>query len=104
MKLAIICRPFVFHGGLETATAGLIEELVRQGHEVHLFSTEGQPEIPGVRLHRLKVIAAPSLARVVSFALAAKAAVSRDRFDVVQSHERTLVQDVYRAGEGCHRA
>ena len=104
MKLAIICRPFVFHGGLETATAGLIGELVRQGHEVHLFSTAGQHEIPGVKLHRLKVIGEPSLARVVSFALAAKAAVSREHFDVIQSHERTLLQDVYRAGEGCHRA
>lgn len=103
MKLAIICRPFVFHGGVETATAGLIAELVRQGHEVHLFSTAGQAEISGVRLHRLKVIAAPSLARLVSFALAAKVAVSRGAFDVIQSHERTLCQDVYRAGEGCHR-
>ena len=104
MKLAIICRPFVFHGGLENATAGLIAELVRQGHEVHLFSTAGQPDVPGLKVHRLKVIRAPSLARVVSFAFAAKAAVTRDDFDVVQSHERTLVQDVYRAGEGCHRA
>lgn len=104
MKLAIICRPFVFHGGLENATAGLIGELVRQGHEVHLFSTAGQSEIPGVRLHRLRVIPTPSLARVVSFARAARAAVSRDHWDVIQSHERTFVQDVYRAGEGCHRA
>ncbi len=104
MKLAIICRPFVFHGGLENATAGLIGALVRQGHEVHLFSTAGQHEVPGVRLHRLPVIREPSLARIVSFASAAKAAVSRERFDVIQSHERTLVQDVYRAGEGCHRA
>jgi len=104
LNLAIICRPFVFHGGLENATAGLLGEFVRQGHEVHLFSTAGQPDIPGMKVHRLKVIPTPSLARVVSFAVAAKAAVSRDRFDVVQSHERTLVQDVYRAGEGCHRA
>lgn len=104
MKLAIICRPFVFHGGLENATAGLIGEFVRRGHEVHLFSTAGQQEIPGVQAHRLKVIGEPALARIVSFALAAKAAVSRERFDVIQSHERTLVQDVYRAGEGCHRA
>ena len=104
MKLAVVCRPFVFHGGLENATAGPIGELVRQGHEVHLFSTAGQPDIPGMKVHRLKVIPTPSLARVVSFALAAKAAVARDHFDVVQSHERTLLQDVYRAGEGCHRA
>ena len=27
MKLAIICRPFSFHGGVETATAGLLGEL-----------------------------------------------------------------------------
>jgi UDP-glucose:(heptosyl)LPS alpha-1,3-glucosyltransferase len=104
VKLAIICRPFVFYGGLETATAGLIAELVRQGHEVHLFSTAAQREMPGVSLHRLPVIAFPSLARVISFALVARAAVSRESFDVVQSHERTLSQDVYRAGEGCHRA
>jgi UDP-glucose:(heptosyl)LPS alpha-1,3-glucosyltransferase len=77
---------------------------VRQRHVVDLFSTAGQHEVSGVRLHRLPVIRAPSLARIVSFALAAKAAVSRERFDVIQSHERTLCQDVYRAGEGCHRA
>jgi UDP-glucose:(heptosyl)LPS alpha-1,3-glucosyltransferase len=104
VKLALICRPFVFHGGLETATAGLIGALVEIGHEVHLFSTRSQPEIPGVRLHRLPVLDAPRLARVVSFAVLARAAVSRQSFDVVQSHERTLRQDVYRAGEGCHRA
>ncbi len=104
MKLAIICRPFVFHGGLENATAGLIGELVRQGHEVDLFSTAGQRDVPGVKIHRLRAMAVPSLARVVSFALAARGAVERDHFDVVQSHERTLRQDVYRAGEGCHRA
>src|SRR5438093_1284852 len=34
----------------------------------------------------------------------ARLAVARRSWDVVQSHERTLRQDVYRAGEGCHRA
>ena len=29
MKLAIVCRPFSFHGGVETATAGLVAELAR---------------------------------------------------------------------------
>lgn len=58
----------------------------------------------GVTLHRLPVLEAPSLARVLSFAVLTRAAVSRQSFDVVQSHERTLHQDVYRAGEGCHRA
>lgn len=104
MKIAIVCRPFVFHGGLENATAGLIAEFLRQGYALHLFSPPGQLPVPGVTLHRLPVLPYPPAARLVSFAVAASLAVRRDRFDVVQSHERSLTQDVYRAGEGCHRA
>lgn len=104
MRVAILCRPFVFYGGLETATHGLVAEFVRQGYDLHLFSPSGQMPVPGATLHRLPVLPFPSTARLVSFALAARAAVRHDRFDVVQSHERGLAQDVYRAGEGCHRA
>ncbi|MGH7299868.1 MAG: glycosyltransferase family 4 protein, partial [Candidatus Rokuibacteriota bacterium] len=39
-----------------------------------------------------------------SFALAARAAAGRHGYDLVQSHERGLRQDLYRAGEGCHGA
>ncbi|MBI4610681.1 MAG: glycosyltransferase family 4 protein [Candidatus Rokubacteria bacterium] len=104
MRVAIVCRPFSFYGGLETATAGLVREFVHQGYDLHLFSPPGQLEIPGVTHHRLPVIPAPSAARHLSLALAASAAVRRVRVDVVQSHERSLFQHVYRAGEGCHRA
>jgi UDP-glucose:(heptosyl)LPS alpha-1,3-glucosyltransferase len=45
----------------------------------------------------------PAAARVLVLPLAARLAVRRRDWDVVQSHERTLCQDVYRAGEGCHR-
>lgn len=104
MRVAIICRPFVFYGGLENATAGLIAEFVRQGYDLHLFSPPGQLPVPGATLHRLPVIPYPPPARLISFVLAARMGVMRDRFDVVQSHERSLTQDIYRAGEGCHRA
>jgi UDP-glucose:(heptosyl)LPS alpha-1,3-glucosyltransferase len=46
----------------------------------------------------------PATARVLAFAAAARIAVAGARWDVIQSHERTLRQDIYRAGEGCHRA
>lgn len=104
MRIAIICRPFVFYGGLETATHGLVGEFVKQGYDLHLFSPPGQLPVPGVTLHRLPVLPHPSTARLVSFAVAARAAVRHGDFDVVQSHERSLAQDIYRAGEGCHRA
>ncbi|HEV8441284.1 MAG TPA: glycosyltransferase family 4 protein [Methylomirabilota bacterium] len=104
MRLAIICRAFSFHGGVETATAGLMSELIRRGHDLDLLSTKGQQDLPGVRVRRLPTVRQPSLLRLLSFALAARRAVSRASYDIVQSHERTLQQDIYRAGEGVHRA
>jgi UDP-glucose:(heptosyl)LPS alpha-1,3-glucosyltransferase len=100
----IVSRPFVFHGGVERATAGFLEALVAHGHDVHLLSPRGQRPMPGVTLHTLALPPAPRPARVLVLALAARLAVRRGAWDAVQSHERTLSQDVYRAGEGCHRA
>ena len=103
MKLAIICRPLSFHGGLETATAGLVGELLRRGHEIDLISTKRQGEVRGARVHRLPTVDHPPILRVLTFALAARRAVAARGYDLVQSHERTLAQDIYRAGEGTHR-
>ena len=103
MKIALIARPFVFHGGVERATAGLVEALAARGHEVHLLSP-GAPVAPaGVTLHRLPLPRLPSTARALTLVALAGRAVAAGRWDVVQSHERTLHQHVYRAGEGCHR-
>ena len=104
MKLALICRPLTFHGGVETATAGLVRELVRRGHAIDFLTTsEGEP-VPGTTVRRLHVVRQPSMLRVLSFALAARRITSAGSYDIVQSHERTLRQDIYRAGEGSHRA
>ena len=104
MKLLIIARPFVFHGGVERATAGLLRALVEHGYEVHLLSPGRRQAMPGVTQHLLRIPPLPAAARVLALAAAARLAVARSTWDVVQSHERTLRQDVYRAGEGCHRA
>jgi UDP-glucose:(heptosyl)LPS alpha-1,3-glucosyltransferase len=103
MKIGLVCRPWTFHGGVETATAGLVAELVRQGDTVDLITWSCPPPVSGIRVRRLAVVTRPSLARVLSVALAARAAARRGGYDVVQSHERILFQDVYRAGEGTHR-
>lgn len=105
MKLAIVCRPFSFHGGVETSTAGLLKALVeRGGYDVDLITQGLQLPVPGVRLRKLSVPTQPSVLRQLCFALAAKRAARDGGYDVVQSHERCLEQDIYRAGEGCHRA
>ena len=103
MKLLIVARPFVFHGGVETATAGLVRALVEHGHEVHLLSPPGQGPVSGVTLHRLPLPPLPATARMVAQALVVRRLAVQGTWDVVQSHERTLGQDVFRAGEGCHR-
>ena len=108
MKLLIIARPFVFHGGVETATAGLLRALVPHGHDVQMLIVGGGggagAAVPGVRADRLWVPPLPAAMRALAQAAAARLAMRRRSWDVVQSHERTLGQDVYRAGEGCHRA
>jgi UDP-glucose:(heptosyl)LPS alpha-1,3-glucosyltransferase len=104
MRLLIIARPFVFHGGVEHATAGLVQALVEHGYDVHLASPPGQPPMRGATLHRLSLPPLPAVGRVLALAAAARRLVARGGWDVVQSHERTLCQQIYRAGEGCHRA
>lgn len=104
MKIGLICRPYSFHGGIETATAELLGALARAGHAVELISTARQPDVPGIPVRRVGVLRHPSLLRLLSFALAAQREAARHGYDLVQSHERVLRQDLYRAGEGCHRA
>ena len=103
MKILIISRPFVFHGGVERATLGLVEALVAHGHAVELLTPPGQEPIRGVVKRTLALPPMlPSAARALALAIAARFAVRGGVWDIVQSHERTLRQDVYRAGEGCH--
>jgi UDP-glucose:(heptosyl)LPS alpha-1,3-glucosyltransferase len=104
VKILIVARPFAFHGGIERATAGLLRALIAHGHDVHLLSPGPPPAVPGLTLARLRLPPLPGAARLVVLAVAVRMVVARRRWDVVQSHERTLGQDVYRAGEGCHRA
>lgn len=104
MRVLVIARPWSFHGGIETATAGLLRALVAHGDDVQLLTPGAPPPVPGVTVRRLRVPPLPAPARVFAFAALARRAAARERRDVVQSHERTFGADVYRAGEGCHRA
>lgn len=104
MKILVIARPYSYHGGVERATAGLLRALVGHGHDVHLLSTRAQPAIAGVGVHRLALPPLPASLRLLLFVAATRRFVTRHAWDIVQSHERTLGQHIYRAGEGCHRA
>jgi UDP-glucose:(heptosyl)LPS alpha-1,3-glucosyltransferase len=104
VRILVVSRPFVFHGGVERATAGFLAALVAHGHEVHVLSPPGQLPVTGVTRHTLRLPSLPASARLLALPVAVRLALRRRAWDAVQSHERTLGQDVYRAGEGCHRA
>jgi len=104
MKIAIIARTHSIHGGVEQATAGLLSGLVARGDEVDLLTPGAASPVPGVTVRHLRLPRLPAAARVLALAAVAARTVRAGRWDVVQSHERTLAQDVYRAGEGCHCA
>ena len=89
---------------METATSGLLGALVAHGHEVHRAGPGRQAAHPGVIDHRLPLPPLPAALRPLALAALAARVAAAPGWDVVQSHERTLRQDVYRAGEGSHRA
>jgi UDP-glucose:(heptosyl)LPS alpha-1,3-glucosyltransferase len=104
MNILVVCRPLVFHGGVERATEGLLRALVEHGDEVELLTPGRDPHLRGVAHRRLVLPPSPPAVRPLILAAAVARVRRRGAWDVVQSHERTLSQDVYRAGEGCHRA
>jgi UDP-glucose:(heptosyl)LPS alpha-1,3-glucosyltransferase len=104
VKLLVVCRSLVFHGGVERATAGFLGGLVEHGDAVTLLSGGADPRLPGVSHRRLLVPPSPPALRPLLLAAAVRRVCARGAWDIVQTHERTPGADVYRAGEGCHRA
>ena len=102
MKLALIRRHFAATGGAELYLQRLLGALVQQGHEPHLFAQSWSAPPDGVSLHPIPVTGTRAQ-RPVRFAHAVREELARDGFDCVFSLERTLRQDVYRAGDGVHR-
>ena len=106
MKIAIIRKKYTFHGGAEGFSNSLVENLADAGHEVHIFAITWNADTQNNNIHFHKV---PSLTfisflrdftfAVFSFFLLYK---QKKHFDIIQSHDKTLCQDIYRAGDGCH--
>jgi UDP-glucose:(heptosyl)LPS alpha-1,3-glucosyltransferase len=102
MRLALIRRQFSATGGAELYGQRLLAALVAAGHELHLFAECWEGQAPGVTLHAVKA-GGKRAERAWCFAEAVKAMLEAERFDCVLSLERTLKQEVYRAGDGLHR-
>lgn len=106
MKIALIRKSYTAYGGAEKYLSRLIGELCRLGHEVHIFAREWEklPKLfPRFYFRPIKTISTLSFLESLTFAIAASRVVQQEEFDVIHSFERTFFQDIYRAGDGCHR-
>lgn len=112
MRIALIRQRYTAWGGAENTLAYLAPEFARQGHEVTILAASWPGEPPGWHTRyrtgkRLRWLRVPvwggKSGRVLSFALNTRRLLQKEQFDVIFSLDRTLCQDVYRAGDGCHR-
>lgn len=103
MKLALIRRQFAATGGAELYTRRLCQALAAKGHEVHLFAENWPPDAHQNFIFHPVRVSGSRAQRPGRFAHAVQAELARHSWDCVFSLERTLGQDVYRAGDGVHR-
>ena len=106
MRIGIIKQKFVrLSGGSERYMTGLVAALKKMGYELHVFTAawDSSAETQDVILHRVPVVRGFSFTRQWSFARNCRRALERASCDLVFSLERSLRQDIARAGGGCHQ-
>jgi UDP-glucose:(heptosyl)LPS alpha-1,3-glucosyltransferase len=103
MRLAIIRQRYTPYGGAERFVEAALEALLERGIAITLYTRRW----PQTRLQLIEPVLCnpPYLGRLWrdwSFARAVCANIARKPPELVQSHERLLCCDVYRAGDGVH--
>ena len=101
-RIALVRQRYNPFGGAERFIERALASLERLGAEVTLIAREWR-DAGARRFLRVNPPYIGALWRDAGFARAARAAWTRERFDLVQSHERIPGCDVYRAGDGVHR-
>jgi UDP-glucose:(heptosyl)LPS alpha-1,3-glucosyltransferase len=106
MKIAVVRKYFTPYGGGEQYLFRLVQKLAEKGHEIHIFANHWPTNCTlknNILLHPVPAVKMASFLEALSFAFFSFRQLRREQFDVIHSFERTLHQDIYRAGDGCHR-
>lgn len=100
LRLALVRQRYTPYGGAERFVARALDALRGEGVQVTLVTRrwQGTGEVLSCDPFYLG-----SLWRDLSFSRCACRALGKQPFDLVQSHERLVCCDVYRAGDGVHR-
>ncbi|YCH30425.1 glycosyltransferase family 4 protein [Erwinia sp. D4-22] len=104
IRLAIVRQKYRPDGGAERFIARALEALNSELLDLNIItrSWQGTPK-PDWHLHICNPPKLGRISRERGFATAARDCWQRERFDIVQSHERIAGCDIFRAGDGVHR-
>jgi UDP-glucose:(heptosyl)LPS alpha-1,3-glucosyltransferase len=104
MKIAIIRKKYTFYGGSESFSQNLMKRLAKEGHEIHIFAIQWNASglYENIHFHKVPALTFNSFLRDFTFALSTYRILKHEHFHIIQSHDKTLYQDIYRAGDGCH--
>jgi UDP-glucose:(heptosyl)LPS alpha-1,3-glucosyltransferase len=103
LHIALIRQNYRPDGGAERFVSRALDALAARGVEVSLFARRWK-EQPSITFELCNPPALGRLTRDWGFARAVCGKLKKRKFDLVQSHERLTCCDVYRAGDGVHRA
>ncbi len=105
MRIGLIRRRYASGGGAEQTVARLAGEFAARGHTVTVVAERWAAQLPvGVIQHAVRVLPGPEALRILTFGLRSVRAARGMTAEVVLSLDRTPGTDVFRAGDGCHRA
>src|SRR3989338_8250439 len=105
---------YTSYGGAEGFLSRFIDELLKRRHTCHIFAAkwdenagsrvkgQGSSENSKLIWHKIKTFG-PSFLRLWLFAINNYFAVRKANLDIILGFDRTFYQDIYRAGDGCHR-
>ena len=102
MRLALIRQRYTPFGGAERFIERAISALEGRGASITLITRAWN----AVGSRKALIVDPPYAGRLwrdASFSRGVRALLARERFDLVQSHERIPGCDLYRAGDGVHR-
>lgn len=95
-KIAVVIPKYGLVGGGEQFALHLTEKIaLNPGYDVHVFANKWKAVSGNVTFHFVPVIRFPRFLTTVSFAFFANAAIARQNFDLIHTHERIFHADVF---------
>jgi UDP-glucose:(heptosyl)LPS alpha-1,3-glucosyltransferase len=105
LRIAIVLERFLPSTGGQNYFSGLVKELAKRGHDVHVFATEIE-ETPGPHytMHLIPAFRYPRSLRLISFVLNSARVINRYDFDIIHEVMESLTMNVFNPHGGVEKA